>query len=39
VILERFSSNQLLEYFEELLAFYHEMKDFNPEQADLDAAA
>jgi site-specific DNA recombinase len=39
VMLKGFSSNQLAEYFEELLAFYHEMKDLYPEQADLDAAA
>jgi hypothetical protein len=39
VMLKGFSSNQLAEYFEELLAFYHEMKDGYSEEADMDMAA
>jgi hypothetical protein len=39
VHLEGISSNQLCAYFEELIAFYHEMKNIIPEQAGVDAAA
>jgi hypothetical protein len=39
VHLEGISSNQLYDYFEELVSFYHDMRDATPEQADLRSAA
>ncbi|MDB5194718.1 MAG: hypothetical protein JWN50_732 [Parcubacteria group bacterium] len=38
VPLSGISSNQLYEYFEEVIALYREMKD-DPGEADVDAAA
>jgi DNA invertase Pin-like site-specific DNA recombinase len=38
VLLKGFSSNQLYEYFSEVIALYHELKDWRPEETDLDSA-
>jgi len=37
-MLKGFSSNQLYDYFTEMISLYQECKD-QPEQADLDSAA